>query len=71
MAQFDLPFNSSASPRPAVAAQPGAGETRAVESAEELRHVVTRFFEALRDGDEEAVRNLQGLQFVYPLAVEG
>jgi class 3 adenylate cyclase len=57
MAQFDLPFNTSASPRPAVAAQPGAGETPAVESSEELRQVVTRFFEALRDGDEEAVRN--------------
>jgi len=57
MAQSDLPFNQSASPRPPVAAQPGAGETPAVESSEELRQVVTRFFEALRDGDEEAVRN--------------
>jgi class 3 adenylate cyclase len=57
MAQFDLPFNQSASPRPPVAAQPGAGETPAVASSEELRQVVTRFFEALRDGDEEAVRN--------------
>jgi class 3 adenylate cyclase len=28
-----------------------------VETSEELRHVVIRFFEALRDGDEEAVRN--------------
>ena len=28
-----------------------------MESSEELRQVVTRFFEALRDGDEEAVRN--------------
>jgi class 3 adenylate cyclase len=28
-----------------------------VEPSEELRRVVTRFFEALRDGDEEAVRN--------------
>jgi adenylate cyclase len=57
MALFELPFNTSASPRPAVAAQAGAGETPAVESSEELRQVVTRFFEALRDGDEEAVRN--------------
>jgi adenylate cyclase len=30
---------------------------RAVEPSEEIRQVVTRFFEALRDGDEEAVRN--------------
>jgi hypothetical protein len=28
-----------------------------VEPSEELRQVVIRFFEALRDGDEEAVRN--------------
>lgn len=28
-----------------------------MEHSEELRQVVTRFFEALRDGDEEAVRN--------------
>jgi len=28
-----------------------------VEPSEELRQVVVRFFEALRDGDEEAVRN--------------
>ena len=28
-----------------------------METSEELRQVVTRFFEALRDGDEEAVRN--------------
>ena len=28
-----------------------------MEPSEELRQVVTRFFEALRDGDEEAVRN--------------
>ena len=42
-----------------------------MESSEELRHVVTRFFEALRDRDEEAVRNLEGLQLVNPLAVEG
>jgi hypothetical protein len=28
-----------------------------VEPSEELRQVVTRFFEALRDGDTEAVRN--------------
>ena len=62
MAQFDLPFNQSPSPRPPVAAQPGAGETPAVESSEELRQVVTRFFEALRDGDEEAVRNLVSRQ---------
>lgn len=28
-----------------------------MEPSEELRQVVTRFFVALRDGDEEAVRN--------------
>jgi hypothetical protein len=28
-----------------------------VEPSEEIRHVVIRFFEALRDGDEEAVSN--------------
>jgi adenylate cyclase len=28
-----------------------------VDTSEELRHVITRFFEALRDGDEEAVRS--------------
>ena len=28
-----------------------------METSEELRHVITRFFEGLRDGDEEAVRS--------------
>jgi hypothetical protein len=28
-----------------------------MEPSEEIRHVVTRFFEALRDGDDEAVSN--------------
>ena len=42
-----------------------------MQPSEELRSVVTRLFEALRDGDEEAVRNLEGLQLVNPLAVEG
>jgi hypothetical protein len=43
-----------------------------VESSEELRQVVTRFFEALRDGDEEAVRNRVSRQpgFVYGLLVQ-
>ena len=28
-----------------------------MERSEEIRHVVTRYFEALRDGDDEAVSN--------------
>jgi hypothetical protein len=38
-----------------------------VEPSEELRSVVTRLFEALRDGDAEAVS--YRIQMVYPLAV--
>ena len=34
-----------------------SGETPRVEPSEEIRRVVIRFFEALRDGDEEAVNN--------------
>jgi len=56
-----------------------------VEPSEELHRIVTRFFEALRDGDTEAVSNrlsrlpgfqqdelkgIEGLQRVYPLASE-
>jgi len=57
MPQFDSPFNPSASPGPPLAARPCPGETPAVEPSEELRRVVIRFIEALRDGDEEAVSN--------------
>ncbi len=56
MPQFDSPFNPSASPcglRPWCPER----ETPLVEPSEELRQVVIRFFEALRDGDEESVRN--------------
>ncbi len=35
----------------------GTGDTVGMETSDELRHVVTRFFEAVRDGDEEAVSN--------------
>jgi hypothetical protein len=28
-----------------------------METSDELRHVIIRFFEALRDGDEKAVHN--------------
>jgi ketosteroid isomerase-like protein len=34
-----------------------SGETPRAEPSEEIRRVVIRFFEALRDGDEEAVNN--------------
>ena len=57
MPQFDWSFNPSASPGPTVAAGSAPGETPAVEPSEELRRVVIRFVEALRDGDEEAVSN--------------
>jgi adenylate cyclase len=64
MAQFDSPFKFCASR--AVAAASPKRETPPVEPSEELHRVVTRFFEALRDGDTEAVSNrlsrLQGFQ---------
>jgi SnoaL-like domain/Sulfotransferase domain len=40
-----------------LAARAGRHDTWTVESSDELRRVVTRFIEALRDGDEQAVSN--------------
>ena len=55
MPQFDSRFKFCAS-LPVAAASPKR-ETPPVEPSEELHRVVTRFFEALRDGDTEAVSN--------------
>jgi adenylate cyclase len=55
MPQFDSRFKVGANR--AVAAGLAKRETRPVEPSEELRLVVTRFFEALRDGDEAAISN--------------
>ena len=38
-----------------VATEGGTRETHLVEPSEEVRQVVTRFFQALRDGDEDAI----------------
>lgn len=53
---------------------------RAVEASEEIRQVVTRFFEALRDGGAGEftceqprhieLKGIEGPQKVYPLTVE-
>lgn len=50
------PFNPNASPR-GFRPSCSRGEPPRVEPSEELRQVVIRFFEALRDGDTEAVSN--------------
>jgi class 3 adenylate cyclase len=42
---------------PRLAARAGRHNTCRVEPSDEVRRVVTRFFEALRDGDEQAVSN--------------
>ena len=55
-ATVDSPFNPAASPR-GLRPSCSRGETPRVEPSEELRQVVIRFFEALRDGDTEAVSN--------------
>jgi hypothetical protein len=41
----------------AIAHETGRHETCAMEPSDELRRVVSRFVESVRDGDEEAVSN--------------
>jgi hypothetical protein len=40
-----------------------------VEPCEEIRPVLIRFFQALRDGDDEAVKGTEGPRKDNPLAV--